>query len=128
MRAILGALLLAISLTAAAEWVEVGKTDRGTFYIDNGTIRKDGHFRRVAGLQNLSRPGSVGEMSRQALEEYDCKEQQIRVLSISAHSKPNSRGETLLKSDSRSTWRKIPPDNSGYSAAKTLRLVCNSQR
>lgn len=102
-------------------WFEMGKTDKVVFYIDPVTIRKDGNFRRVWEVQDLKERSKDGGMSRRYLSEYDCKDGQVRILSLSEHSEPKLGGKTLLSDDKPSKWAAVPPNTA---AEDTLKTIC----
>lgn len=122
MRALLGAIFLAISLPAAAEWVKIGETKDATFYIDPDTVRKNGNMRRVWLANDLKKRDEDGEMSRRSFREYDCKEEKARILSLSTHSEPMVAGKTLFLDNSPSEWGFIPPNST---SANILKFVCS---
>ena len=110
MKGMVALLLLLASAPAAAEWVKYATNDLGTnLYFDPATIRVDGNLRRVWGLQDLKQRDSKGAMSRRGLEEYDCKDGRMRILSFSFHSEPMARGMIIASEDSPSKWVYIPP-------------------
>lgn len=112
--------LLLASSGAWAEWVKVGETDNAVFYIDPATIRKEGNLRRVWNITDLKQRGNLGELSRRARYEYDCKQERQRILSISGHSGPKASGETL-GSEGPTQWNEIPPETVSETIIK---LVC----
>jgi hypothetical protein len=121
-RTILGALLLAISLPAVAEWVEVAETDKVHVYLDPATIRKDGNLRKAWELQNLKQRDKSGYLSRRFLWEFDCKEERRRSLSFSIHSEPMAGGNVLGSESETDPWHHIAP---GTIAADILKRVCS---
>lgn len=121
MKALLGALMLVLSLPAAAEWVKVTATNDATIYLDPATILKEGNVRKVWLVQDLKQKGKRGEMSRRVLSEYDCKDKRHRMLAISEHSAPMGGGQKLVAGDEADQWGPIPP---GTTAAAVSRIVC----
>ncbi len=110
MRVLMMAVLLVTALPAAAQkWVHQGENDVVSIYFDPGTVRVNGHVRRVWELQDLKQRGSSGEMSHRVLREYDCKEERYRTLSYSMHSEPMAEGRTLSSSSEPGNWNYIPP-------------------
>jgi len=120
MRLVLCLLLALAAAPAWAEWVKVSETDDSVFYIDPATIRKDGNLRRVWTINDLKQRQKDGEMSRRFLNEYDCKEERSRILSISEHSDPMAGGKTLV-SESKPIWSHVPP---GTPSQTMMRIVC----
>lgn len=97
------------------------KTSGTITYFDPDTIRKDGHLRRVWVLQELKKRGKYGEMSRRALEEYNCAEERFRALQISFHTDPMARGSRVVSDNDPSDWHYIPPSTGG---AVIVKFVC----
>ncbi len=127
MKKLLLALLTTLMLTGAAwaEWVKVdwNTVDLSDFYIHPRTIRIDGSLGRVWVIQNLKQQSEKGELSRQAREEYDCKQERYRVLSFSTHSGPMASGNVMESYtwDPPRKWNDIPP---GTMMETMLKLVC----
>ena len=102
--------LLLATGSAWAEWEPVFFTyDGDTNYIDPATIRKEGSLRKVWEILDLKQRHKDGEMSRRSRSEYDCKNERRRFMSISEHSEPMARGETLRSVTNTSGWYDIPP-------------------
>lgn len=115
--------LLLCSSGARAEWLYYGETDNSTFYIDLATIRKEGNLRRVWEVLDLKQRRKDGELSYRVRNEYDCKQERYRILSITSHSGQMAKGEILESSSSPAPWRDIPPDTT---AKDSLKLVCTN--
>lgn len=114
--------LLFVSGSASAGWVEVGGNEGTSLYIDPTTFRKDGNLRKLWQLNDLKERHKDGELSRRARNEYDCKNERFRVLSLSTHSEPMASGMILYQSSAESTkWNDIPP---GTLAETVLKIVC----
>jgi hypothetical protein len=107
--------------SAWAEWVMYGEHDTATFYYDPATIRKDGNMRRVWDLTNLSNRNKNGVMSYRSQNEYDCKQERLRNLALSTHSKLMAGGEVLVTGGGENNWTAIPP---GTILEKLLKIVC----
>lgn len=124
MRIILCFLLTLVAAPAWAEWVKVGVANDGrfTFYIDPDSIRKDGNLRKVWEIQDRRQRDKDGVMSWRARSEYDCKEEQTRILALSKHSEPMAGGETLWsRHGDAGEWSDIPP---GSIVESALKRVC----
>ena len=125
MKKLINALLIAllfVSGSASARWVEVGENKHMSLYIDPTTIRKDGNFRKAWQIQSLKERNKDGVLSRRTRNEYDCKNERTRFLSISTHSEPMANGMILFQGSSDSTeWDDIPP---GTLAETVLKIVC----
>ncbi len=116
--------LLALTLlacTAWADWLKVGETDEGNFYIDPASVRRDGHLRQVWELTDLTRRDEGGELSRRTRVEYDCKIGRTKVLSISTHWEPMAAGSTLVSVAREGLWKEVPP-GTAYDAA--FKMLC----
>lgn len=122
-RLFLTLLLAAMSGGVIAEWVKVSETEDEVVYIDPTTIRKDGNLRRVWELQDLKQRDKDGEMSRRAFIEYDCKEDRLRILSLSTHSKSMALGRVIFSESGTSPWDFVPPRTI---SAKRLKIVCST--
>lgn len=122
-KTILMLLLAAMSTGAMAEWVEVIRSTDGNsvYYIDPATIRKDGKFRRVWVIEDLKQRHRDGEMSRRVLQEFDCKDERIRVLSLSEHSESMAGGQVLISTSEPGKWTYGAPGTVGEIF---LTLVC----
>ena len=112
--------LMLLTGSAWAEWVMYDTAGTTTFYYDPATIRKDGNIRRVWQLQDLKERGRLGEMSRRARYEYDCKQEQVRFFGISEHSEPMAGGAVLATAEDKE-WRAIPP---GTPLETIFNIVC----
>jgi hypothetical protein len=116
-------LLAAMSSSAMAEWVLVGEGTNGTnFYIDPKTIKKDGNLRRAWLVTDLPTADDRGIHSRLALQEFDCKGERRRTLSLSVHSGPMAGGNVIRNQDSQGNWQYIAPGTTGEAM---LKLVCS---
>jgi len=121
MRLVLTLLLTLAAAPAWAEWVKVGENDHAFYYIDPATIRKNGDLRRVWEITDLKQRSKYGVMSRRVLNEYDCKEERQRILSLSTHSDPMANGRTISSDSEPSEWDYAPPNTS---VQTILRIVC----
>ena len=120
------ALVMLIASPAWADWVEVAVSEDGVkSYIDPTTVRKDGNFRKVWLMDNFPTARNIGGVngarSFRSRMEYDCKQERMRVLSISAHTEPNARGETLGQEYSPTQWADIPQNSA---ATAIVNRVC----
>jgi len=125
MRVFICLFIFLVAAPAQAEWVKTweSKTSGTITYFDPETIRKDGNLRKVWILQELRVKGrGYGEMSRRALWEYNCPEEQFRSLQISFHTDPMAKGSRLLTDNKPSDWQHIPPNTGG---AILFNLVCS---
>ena len=87
---------LLISSPAWADWMLIVIDEEGTrHFIDPKTIRKEGSRIKVWELQDF-KTGFRGALSMRFRMEYDCKNEQNKMLSISSHS--GGMGRVLSKS------------------------------
>ncbi len=120
-KAILMLLLVVVAAPASAEWVKAGEAGIVSYYIDPARIRTNGNFRNVWLLHDFEDRQKGGEMSRQGLMEYDCKEGRYRILEFAEYSEPMLGGKKLKSSDYPSRWTAVPPDTVN---ADILKDVC----
>ena len=113
--------LTVLACNAWADWVKMGETDEGSFYIDPASALRDGQLRQVWELTDLTQRDEGGELSRRTRVQYDCKLGRTQVLSISTHWEPMAAGETLLSVAREGLWKEVPPETA-YAAA--FKLVC----
>jgi len=124
-KAVLMMLLAVVSNSAMAEWVEVGVNDDGaTVYADPDTFRRAGKRAKMWILVDYKTAQVIaGElyMSRTSLHEYDCKDEQHRILSASFYSKNMRRGNTVATESNRNSgkWAPNPPGTVAKSLWKT---------
>ena len=121
-RLIFAALFLTATSHALADWMEYGKTDGTTLYIDPLTIRKDGDLRKVWQLLELEKATPEGELSRRSLFEYDCKNERHRILDTTRHSGLKASGKVLGAGGESRDWQHIAP---GTIIARFLKSVCD---
>lgn len=116
-------LALSFSASAAADWVMVGETEEGSFFIDPETIRSNGHFRKVWVITNMKKQIVDGARSYRVQWEYDCKGERSRVIYLSGHSRKLASGDILFTTTDPQKWEPTPP---GTPDALILRIVCAS--
>lgn len=117
-------LLIALAFlasTAWADWVQMGETDEGSFYIDPVSVLRNGHLRQVWELTDLRQRDEGGEMSRRTRVEYDCTLGRTKVLSISTHQDPMAAGKTLVSVAREGLWKEVPP---GTAYAVAFQKMC----
>ena len=107
-------LLMLIVSTAWAGWEHVVQDEDGArFLIDYQTIRKDGNKVKFWQLVNYSIPQTLGEikyLSTRSRQEYDCKQEQKRVLTVTAFDTWNADGKAVVKEEETGKWQEIPPE------------------
>lgn len=124
-------LWLSIAMPAtAAEWVEVLDSDALTAYADLASIRRSGDTVKMWQLYDYKKPrmqfikdvGNVGYMSSIAQLEYDCKEDQDRVLAATFYSEHMGGGIRLFSNPSPQTgWNTATPSSDAM-----LKIACEN--
>ncbi len=112
MREVVFAMLLAVvSGSAAADWVEVDSDESTTFYIDPTTIQRDGNLVKMWELLDY-KPSRVRDkiryLSSKTQSEYDCKDPQLRTLSLSLHPGNMAGGKSVYGTNVPDQWRPVP--------------------
>jgi hypothetical protein len=130
--AVLLMLLAVVSSNAIAEWVKVTPdTDNNTqiSYADPATIRKKGNMVKMWGLidYKAARIDFTGMtyMSLQEQSEYDCEEDQVRILYFSFHSENMGRGKLLFSNSDPQKWQPAPP---GSPADEMWKIACGKRK
>jgi len=109
-------------------WTYIGSDSSGnSYFIDYGTIRRDGDSARVAQKHIWKTPeifcsGSSPARSGRFVGEYNCRTEQTRSLLSTAYAGPDLDGDLVFGSDASSPWRRVVPDTV---SAKILKAVCN---
>jgi len=107
-------LLAVVSSSAMAEWVEVGTTNKYTSYADPDTIRKVGNKVKVWELVDFKTvQGSTGFQfnSAKVQSQYDCKEEQTRMLYATFHSENMGGGDVVMTHNKATKWAPVAPDS-----------------
>ena len=114
-KAILMALLVAMSSSAMAKWVEVGKSKDFIVYFDPATIRKSGNMVKIWTLHDYkTNQGSIPSYMSATLErEYDCIEKRGQQLFLAFYQKNMGGGAT--------TGKDTEPSNSLPVASGTIK-------
>ena len=133
LKTVLTILLLATSGSALAKWVQVGGNDDIATYVDPTTIRKSGNKVKMWTLMDYStqqqhkisdqtgKPYRSGKIQ----EEYDCKEEQSRMLYFSCHSENMGAGDVVCESsDATKNWIPVPP---GSLEDTILKFACKKR-
>ena len=113
MRKVILTILLALaSGSAAAGWVEVDSDETTTYYIDPTTIQRDGNLVKMWELLEY-KPARVREkvmyVSSKTQSEYDCKDPQLRTLSLSLYPGNMAGGASVYGTNVPDHWRPVPP-------------------
>lgn len=122
----LPSLLMLIASTAWAGWEHVVQDEDGArFLIDYQTIRKDGNKVKFWQLVNYPKPVTLGEvkyLSTRSRQEYDCKQEQKRVLTVTAFDNWNADGQAVIKEET-GKWQEIPPETVVW---EIMKKVCKA--
>lgn len=121
-RLLLTLMLVVISSSVMAEWVEVGKSKNFIVYVDSASIRRSGNMVKVWSLHDYKiAQGSVPYMSSTLEREHDCKEKQARQLFLVFYSKNMGKGGTIWKDTEAHGWL---PVTSGTVKESVWKYAC----
>ena len=133
MKTLLILIVLLISTSAKAGWINLGKgySHDNTFtnYVDTTTIRKTGNKTRMWDLTDFGTAQKIGNKGANILfrssktqSEYDCKKKQQRQLYMSLYTENLGKGEVVLTDNNLTKWEPIPAG--GSAAAALWKLAC----
>ena len=109
----LALVLAALSGSAAAAWVLLGSSDTANVYVDPGTIRRSDGLVKMWNLYDFKtaqvEAGRKAYLSNKQQSEYDCKEEQSRVLYFSLHSGQMGAGNVVYSHSEPANWAPVPP-------------------
>jgi len=92
-------LLVVVSQSAMAEFIEFKKLDVATIYIDKSSINKKGNTAKMWIMIDYKEPQSdkVGKsvLSDKVQYQFDCKEKRFQIIASSAHAGHKGTGETV---------------------------------
>jgi hypothetical protein len=124
-KAILMMLLAVASSSAMAGWVEVFRDEAVTVYADFTTISKAGNRATMWVLYDYksvqSSNSSKPYRSSRKQSEYDCKEEQSRILSLTAHSGNMAEVDTVFSLSKPEEWEPVRPSSL---AELMLKIAC----
>lgn len=106
-----------ISGEASAEWTKIGGSpDKGgyTAYVDLKSIRKAANRVKMWTLldyQNEQRTLGATYLSEKIRREFDCEEEQMRILAFSLFSWNMEKGDLVRSYSQPQKWEKIRPDS-----------------
>lgn len=121
MRAVLYFLFVMFAAPAWSAMVKVAETESRVVYIDDATIRKDGHLRWVWGVLDYRQAREDGLMSRRVLGEFDCTTEKWRILSMFNHFQPMARGPAKQVGNDPAIVTDVVDSTP---AAAVLKIVC----
>ncbi len=106
-------------------WVEVGNLEQGVAYANPSTIRKDGDKVKMWSIDDFKTVHEIGNiepfMSIKVQNEYDCKEEQFRMLANSFYSANMGREKAVYNDYEPSRWKPVTP---GSMIEKLFKLAC----
>jgi hypothetical protein len=106
-------ILLAISSNGLkAEWVKINTNDNLTTYVDPASISKLENIVKMWGMVDLkeAKKEELGKsfLSAKSLQEYDCKEEQVRKITLSFYSENMGAGEIVHTYTEPDKWKWTP--------------------
>ena len=111
--------LLLLTCGARAEWIKMGQTDEGTFYIDPATILQADSNREVWELTDLKVRDEGSELSRRSRVIYDCKHGLTQVQSLVTYLEPMATGKTIVSVEREGLWKEVPAGTAFETGFKT---------
>lgn len=113
MKALLLVPLVVMSGNAAAEWVSVSAGDKATIYADPATVRRNGNMVKMWTLVDYKQAQRLTDakpfLSTKAQDEYDCKEEQRRLVYITDFSEHMGNGEVGVSTHGDGEWTPVTP-------------------
>jgi len=114
--------LMLVSAAGHADWVKAGETPEANFFVDLGSLEKDGSNRRFWELTDLKQRGKEGEMSMRARVLYYCQGERARTLNLTVHAEAMASGKTLfVGGEDPQGWVAVAPKSM---SGDKLRMVC----
>jgi hypothetical protein len=121
-------LLAVVSSSAAAEWIEIGAGDAATAYADPATIQKADNLAKMWDLLDFktvqSRPYGTPYMSQKTRQEYDCRDQRVRILEVLRYAENMGKGEEARVDADPEEWKPVP---AGGTAATLREVACGKR-
>ena len=124
---LLTTLQLLTSGPADAEWVEIGRTDNATVYIDTDTILRKGELVKMWALYDFKTVQyvvGVPLLSSKEQNEYDCAEERLRGLAMAEFTGNLGTGTMVYTGPLEGTW--IPVGSQGVDQA-LWRFACGKK-
>lgn len=109
-------MVLAIASTAArAEWVRVHSNDKLTAYADTSSMRKKLNIVKIWSLFDFRTEGVLSDGSTyQSImreTEFNCRENQQRMISFTIHSGKMGKGKVLENGSDPQDWKPVSKEN-----------------
>jgi len=118
--------LVVLSNSAMALWINIDSNDDFITYADLDTIRKNGHQVKMWDMKDYKKVqiSSNNNMyfSSMNQKEYNCKEEEYRILAFSLYSGNMGKGENVnYETIPDRKWSAIPSESI---VARLLKIVC----
>ena len=114
-KAILMLFLAIVNSSAAAQWVEVGRSETATIYADPATIPKADNMAKMWILSDFqaaqARPYGAPYISQKTQREFDCKEERTRIVYFLRYSENMGAGEVVHSQSDPGAWEPVLPDS-----------------
>jgi hypothetical protein len=114
--------LLLSSELAYAEWVAITKPQaEPSKYVDSDTIRRKGNvvkWWQLVDYKTVQTMGGTSFLSAKIQMEFDCAEEQIRVLALSQFSGNMGSGEVVFSNFTKDEWEPVQPGSRGHTLWK----------
>lgn len=124
-RTCLAAALLMLPVAALAKWDDFVTTDEAVVYADRSNASRIGNVVRVTSVTDLKRPLTIEQgvvRSVVAVEEYDCGNRRLKLLSLIFHGGAMGEGKVVLpRRGGPGEWGLI---EKGSLAESKLKVVC----
>lgn len=128
MRFLVMMLLAATSWNALADWTRVASTESDTdIYVDHATISRSGNTAKMWILEDRKVADKFAGktfLSAKLQYEYDCKDNQRRVLQSSLYSGQKTAGSIVQTSTKSGPWR---PISAGRISEAMWKIACGKK-
>ena len=98
----------------AANWVPVGQSDAGVYYLDRASVISSGNIRRAWTMLDYRQPQTNKQnktyLSSRTMMEFDCDKEFVRPRSFSLHAHNQLKGEVLTSEGIVQGWQAAPPE------------------
>jgi len=114
-KVILMLLLVVVSNNAMAQWTEFQSDLASTTYIKLDNIRRNGNFAKMWIMEDY-KSAKINDRRKsfksvKMLLEFDCLEEQFRVINWIEYAGHKGTGETIFSEPSISSWNPVVPDS-----------------
>jgi len=129
-RLLMGLMLLMTAGAASAEWTQSAGNDEVVIYVDRATIRRNGNLVKMWELkdfktvQKSSSGARESYFSEKAQNEYDCKEEKMRLLAFSWFSGKMGTENVVFSDSDPDKWEPIQPASV---AETTWKIACGKK-